>query len=149
MQTRVWRQMRWILDIIQLKWSDVIGQIHSSMCQYLLSGIKDIPIMSHWYMTVCLRDRVDIWHSMAWIWVVIIANPQATPRTIILSYVCWRYHNQQTFHFFISCLPSKPNSITRRYESTATTDYWMPVLIETIKEPKPCHRNHLLILMDH
>ena len=47
MQLRVWRQMRWIVDIIQLKWrqmrwivdiiyikwSDVIGQIHLSMWQ--------------------------------------------------------------------------------------------------------------------
>ena len=34
--------MRLILDIINLKWSDVIGQIHLSMWQYMLCSIYKI-----------------------------------------------------------------------------------------------------------
>ena len=37
--------MRLILDIINLKWSDVIGQIHLSMWQYNISVAGTVTII--------------------------------------------------------------------------------------------------------
>ena len=52
-------QMRLILDIIHLKWSDVIGQIHLSMWQYIIVWLGDTVAMLD--LTKCYT-----WVMLAW-----------------------------------------------------------------------------------